>query len=193
MFDDRYDLTRAVLWEHKTQTRRLEAGVRNLKEVPQTEVRTHLKAGQEVAVAMRYRAILNNKFLFISPDELSRWYTKLSERLGMEPTKHLGWGNKQSVLPEFMPVRIHIDRVRFEMLQDITDEDCLKEGICNRFASDGKVYGFVDRVGDRIYTMDSPREAFAALINREGGRGTWESNPVVVAYDFHLVNERVKF
>lgn len=35
---------------------------------------------------------------------------------------------------------------------------------------------------------DTPREAYAALIDRISGKGTWESNPFVFAYEF----ERVK-
>lgn len=32
-----------------------------------------------------------------------------------------------------------------------------------------------------------PREAYAALIDRISGKGTWESNPYVFVYDFELV------
>lgn len=40
-------------------------------------------------------------------------------------------------------------------------------------------------VGDIL--KDTPREAFAALIDKVSGRGTWASNPWVVAYEFELV------
>ena len=33
----------------------------------------------------------------------------------------------------------------------------------------------------------SPYEAFADLIDRVSGKGTWERNPYVVAYDYELV------
>ena len=32
----------------------------------------------------------------------------------------------------------------------------------------------------------TPREAFAVLIDRTSGRGTWSSNPWVVAYSYEL-------
>lgn len=32
----------------------------------------------------------------------------------------------------------------------------------------------------------SPKEAYAALIDALSGKGTWESNPYVFAYDFDL-------
>lgn len=34
----------------------------------------------------------------------------------------------------------------------------------------------------------TPREAFAALIDKISGKGTWENNPWVVAYSFELVD-----
>lgn len=35
--------------------------------------------------------------------------------------------------------------------------------------------------------FNTPREAFASLIDKVSGRGTWASNPWVVAYEFELV------
>ena len=38
--------------------------------------------------------------------------------------------------------------------------------------------------GNRYTT---PREAYAALIDKLSGKGTWESNPYVFVYDFELI------
>ena len=35
--------------------------------------------------------------------------------------------------------------------------------------------------------FDTPREAFAALIDKVSGKGTWESNPYVWVYEFELM------
>lgn len=35
--------------------------------------------------------------------------------------------------------------------------------------------------------FDTPRKAFAALIDKVSGRGTWDRNPWVVVYEFELV------
>lgn len=44
----------------------------------------------------------------------------------------------------------------------------------------------VAKVGwGRVY--DTPREAFADLIEKVSGIGTWKSNPYVFAYEFELV------
>lgn len=40
-----------------------------------------------------------------------------------------GWKNKMYVRPDLMPHRIKVTGVRAERLQDISDEDCLAEGI----------------------------------------------------------------
>ena len=34
----------------------------------------------------------------------------------------------------------------------------------------------------------TPREAYAALIDRLNGKGTWASNPIVWVYDFELLD-----
>lgn len=41
----------------------------------------------------------------------------------------------------------------------------------------------------RLKTFPTPREAFAALIDKKiSGKGTWDNNPWVVAYSFELVD-----
>lgn len=37
------------------------------------------------------------------------------------------------------------------------------------------------------FYFNSPCEAFAALIDKVSGKGTWDSNPFVVVYGFELV------
>lgn len=70
--------------------------------------------------------------------------------------------------------------VRLERLQDISDEECLREGI--------KQVNFVHYAFENsspLYLY--PREAFAELIDKVCGKGTWESNPWVAAYSLELV------
>lgn len=97
-----------------------------------------------------------------------------------------GWKNKMFVKAKFMPHQIRITGIRLERLQDISDEDCLKEGIKKSWwmgASGKQLYGFGEH--DDRYT--SPREAYAALIDKISGKGTWEKNPWVFVYDFELM------
>lgn len=98
-----------------------------------------------------------------------------------------GWENKMYVRPDLMPHQIKITGVRAEKLQDISDEDCLAEGI----QFDGKAQsfycGFNTSTGSKIWLGRNPREAFAALIDFTSGKGTWQSNPFVFVYEYKLI------
>ena len=103
-----------------------------------------------------------------------------------------GYTNKMFVRAEDMPHHIKITNIRVEHLQDISDEDCLREGVRlwedadSEYKSNplGKLYEIVGRWAG----YKSPREAFAALIDYVSGKGTWDSNPLVWVYEFELVD-----
>lgn len=87
----------------------------------------------------------------------------------------------------FMPAKyaryfIKITAVRCERLQDISDEDCLKEGIkkLGEYADFNCYYDECDR------HFATPREAYAALIDSINGKGTWDSNPFVWVYEYRF-------
>lgn len=160
MFNDRYGLTHAVLSGQKTQTRRT----------------TRLyKVGEVVAIAQCYESIYN--------------------KIGLE---HLyesfictaGWNNKMFVKAELMPHHIRITKMRVERLQNISDEDCLKDGIRKAKNCGKVVYGYNTIIDGTSYTClhYTPREAFASLIDKVSGKGTWETNKKVYVYEFELVN-----
>lgn len=98
-----------------------------------------------------------------------------------------GWENKMYVRSDLMPHRIKITGIRAERLQDISDDDCLAEGM----QFDGKAQsfycGFNNSTGSKIWLGRNPREAFAALIDRTSGKGTWQSNPFVFVYEYTLI------
>lgn len=98
-----------------------------------------------------------------------------------------GWENKMYVRPDLMPHQIKITGVRAERLQNISDEDCLAEGI----QFDGKAQsfycGFNTSTGSKIWLGRNPRESFAALIDLTSGKGTWQSNPFVFVYEYKLI------
>lgn len=97
-----------------------------------------------------------------------------------------GWTNKMFVKSELMPHRIRITGIKCERLQDISNTDCLKEGIRQAYEeSILGMYGYIDHKGTGLW-FNTPRKAFAALIDKVSGRGTWASNPWVVAYEFEL-------
>lgn len=105
------------------------------------------------------------------------------------PRKLAGWTNKMFVRPELMPHAIKITNIRIEKLQDISDEDCLAEGIEKMIVGcEYYCYSFLSPNPNKIWEdFKSPRQAYATLIDKVNGKGTWASNPYVFVYDFELV------
>lgn len=187
MFNDRYGLTKAVLEGRKTMTRRIVNFDRVPTLIPGRIAECCLKyapfkPGEVVAVAQKYSEIPISGVKRIYSPSLDIY----ENALAYEP----GWNNKMFVRADLMPHQIRITNVRVERLQDISDEDCLREGIveytCNLYEYRGICYSFE---GDKtkMGAHKTPREAFAALIDKVSGKGTWRSNPWVFVYEFELV------
>lgn len=183
MFNDRYGLTQAVLDEKKTMTRRIIKGdfedikaynanndwhfIAETKDGDSVEIKPAYQIGEEVAIAQSYEETIH-------PLD---WVNKLIWE--DEP----GWKNKMFVRADLMPHRIRITDIRVERLQDISEEDCLREGV-EKWIDCYIVPGIMENHGKNNACFDSPREAFAALIDRISGRGTWQRNPWVFVYGF---------
>ena len=189
MFSDRYGLTGAVLEGRKTMTRRIIPEGTPLGNWEETVKHSRYKPGEVVAVAQSYKDLGYTKEWVeqhISPNPNANW-NDLFEK------KYPGWNNKMFVKPELMPHQIWITDIKIERLQDISDEDCLREGIVidtHREVLSDDIYMFeVNGKHCCQWHFYSPREAFAALINMRGvgGPGTWEDNPFVFAYSFELI------
>lgn len=135
--------------------------------------RTRYKEGDIVAIAQCYNDI-PDIYSRVSMDEL--------------PLKSAGWRNKMFVKAKHMPHRIKIKKVGIQRLQDISEEDCLKEGIIS-YTKDETVnkYSWINSHVPWADMPRSPREAFAALIDKISGKGTWDKNPYVWRYEFELV------
>lgn len=206
VFNDKFGLTKAVLECRKTQTRRIITypktfhgkdvcgfyvykratdGVitevcmydENEISIDEGQILPKYMVGEVIAVAQRYKDVIPEI------DWVSR---KLYEGTPK-------WNNKMFVCADLMPNRIRITDVHVERLQDISDEDCLKEGIYAYYYGDEKEKRFYEIPPDG-YSFDgidchypTPREAFANLIDKVSGKGTWDSNPWVWVYDFELV------
>lgn len=141
--------------------------------------KTKYKVGEVVAVAQSYERIGLNPNHYL-------WLPDLDAFQLISTVK--GWRNKMYVRAGLMPHQIRITGIRCERLQDITDEDCMKEGIFEEPFPFGEGYCF-DPIFPRCHktNFNTPREAFAVLIDKVSGRGTWKSNPWVVVYEFELV------
>lgn len=195
MFNDRCGLTQAVIEGRKTMTRRImnnQSG--NLAGcvgfTKNGRAYTYVRAdfdngisedapyaiGEIVAVAQSY-------------NEVVREFTSLA----LVP----GSTNKMFVKAELMPHRIRITGIKCERLQDISDAECMKEGVVGGIigyyvpgikCKDWSKESYVDTEDGRTWKLfPTPREAFASLIDKVSGLGAWQRNPWVVAYEFELV------
>ena len=217
MFSDKYDLTQAVLEGRKTQTRRIvsQSLIDKYEEwyddvcsiaMPSGSTietlrdwllrkHTRYRAGEVVAVAQSYCSIadeLENCNNATCAAHYEKNVQKASEYISW--MEHPGFNNKMFVASDKMVHQIRITDVRVERLQDTSNEDCIKEGVelnTRQYEYDGTKYYCVRGLGYwrgfGCTNFHSPREAFAALIDKVSGKGTWESNPYVFVYDFELV------
>lgn len=178
MFNDRYGLTRAVLEGRKTMTRRLVPHGTPLGNWEDTVKKSRCKVGEVVAVAQAYDDIVSTE---LYADEL------LVDKMHLEDTP--GWSNKMFVCADLMPHQIRITNIRIERLQDISEEDCFREGIYKKtLCPPGDIdYFYHSEPKSKWEVYPSARKAFAALIDKVSGKGTWESNPWVFVYEFKLV------
>lgn len=206
MFNDRYGLTQAVISGRKTVTRRvikdawwpiykIEAeGMRgNIINVIANngklviERKCPYKIGEIVAVAQSYRNILDsNSSNFFNMEHWEHGAQKRAEYAGMIYTP--GYSNKMYVRADMMLHQIQIRDLRIERLQDISEEDCMKEGIYRDYGdTEFPPREFYDYDGNNGNGFNTPRAAFASLINKVSGRGTWDRNPFVWRIEFELV------
>lgn len=210
MFNDKYGLTQAVLEGRKTQTRRIitchqtfkgqyVAGFHVYKQkssgfiseicmydederdFDEGQIVPMYKIGEIVAVAQKYKDC--GGFM---QDGTPRW-NYISNIVG---SINGGWSNKMFIKPELMPHQIRVTNIRIERLQDISDDDCLAEGIIKKWHSPaGRNYFYIPNIDvkSKKDVYNSPREAYAVLIDKVGKKGDWERNPFVFVYDFELV------
>lgn len=223
MFNDKYSLTQAVLDGRKTMTRRIIKCPRTFKgewvagfnihrrrsdkkivgwpcmydaderEFDMGEILSKYKVGEVLAIAQSYESLGMNPEIALNDRDGIGFYTK---------TKFApGWKNKMFVRADLMPHHIRITNIKIERLQDISDEDCLAEGVVKvthtvptkapqcliSYYPCLSLKEAADKVGWGI-TYSTPQLAFAALIDKVSGRDTWGSNPYVFAYEFELID-----
>lgn len=196
MFNDKYGLTAAVLAGNKTQTRRLVpdkmlSRYGHNEHNDRTDDLIHdapFKVGEVVAIAQSYKEldkILVERKWKRTDDKLDNYYR--ARQFGYVSDTDAEWNNKMFVRAELMPYRIVITNVKVERLQDISDYSCIEEGIIKY--ADG-VYTYIDN-GKKYYhsEFDTPKKAYADLIDKISGKGTWDNNPYVFAYNFNLIKQ----
>lgn len=225
-FKDKFGLTDLVLSKKKIQTRRIEKSLLSLqtKEIKGQCYKFYNNKFREVtddlryldsAAPDRYAVIVrttDGQLLEFKPQyrmrevvAVAQSYQKAYPNADFEMvkkwtfmTESAGWKNKMFVKPNLMPHSIKITNIRIERLQDISDKDCLAEGVkevevSNNWGNSAThteyCITYYDKKGltKQFVSPKCPQEAYAALIDKINGYGTWESNPYVFVYDFELV------
>lgn len=176
------------------------------------EILPKYKVGEVVAIAQSYKTI--NEFYEIAYKRHNSFHGQIVTKYDI-PFKEIvkwfelreslkdtaGWTNKMFVKADLMISHIRITNIKIERLQDISDEDCIREGVIpfehiipNAAKQIVTMYypcqymkDCANKIGwGRVY--HTPHEAFAALIDKVSGRGTWNNNPYVFAYEFELID-----
>lgn len=183
-FSNKYGLMQAVMSRRKTMTRRFVHDGTHCELWSKTDKYLRYQVGEVVAIAQSYRSITEedkeiNGVLGIY--RIGQKYLTMDE-MGA------GWRNKLFVRADLMPHHIRTTNVKIERLQDISDIECFKEGIEDYSTPAEKRYGYADFERETIFVFRTPREAFASLIDRISGKGTWNKNPYVAAYKFELID-----
>ena len=211
MFNDKFGLTQAVLDGRKTMTRRIIKCPRTFRgewvagfnihrrhsdkkivdwpcmydaderEFDMGEILPKYKLGEVVAIAQSYKDVDRFHRKGKNADYLEYLDSILPE-LKLYP----GWGNKMFVKADLMPHHIKITGIKVERLQDISDEDCLKEGIIHVSTFLGQKIYHTPHVNGSYLSTNVAQEAFAYLIDKVSGKGTWEEKPFVWVYEFKL-------
>ena len=158
------------------------------------------KKGEIVAVAQSYKAIddyyksaysYNHSAHGMTICEFDGVSDKDVHKWNMIAVNYRGkkvWTNKLFVKPELMLHFIRITNVRIERLQDISDKDCLAEGIIKgQCGSEDTHFMNAYYVPKEIQPYCTPKEAYSELIDKVGKKGDWESNPYVFVYEFELI------
>lgn len=168
----------------------------------QRDLYPQYQVGEVVAVAQNYLDIKGHKELYRCED-----WQEIEKAHGKQMHLIAGTFNKMFVRAELMPHRIRITNIRLERMQDITDEDCRKEGIVpvtwrqypepfsDRYIDHDlwTVAKFRESVNDSWgeqdpdeFLAESPKVAFYVIIRKLMGKKTWDRNPWVWVYEFEL-------
>lgn len=197
MFNDKYGLTDAVLAKRKTQTRRIITNKEMLEFIMKADTPASFYTIYECFMldpVLKRRFLDDRRVMRYQKNEtvaIAQSYADITPQTDwvncMIRKEKIEWRNKMFVRAEDMPHHIRITKIRIERLQDIKSEDCLKEGLwmAGDVGLEGTTYWYHGLANSSFRT---PQDAYASLIDRISGKGTWESNPYVFVYDFDLID-----
>lgn len=209
MFNSKYGLDKAVLEGRKTMTRRIinpqpaydkmkgmywkggyygigfdnpnDAYKNFISGTEHDKSCNRYRVGEVIAIAQSSRSIESYLPLYMREE-----YDGYSECLDISFKTSAGWDNKMFVKARLMPWAIKITNVKVERLQDITSEDCLREGIMK---VEDKNTGYC-RYGFTGCRQDYPNPliAFKELWRAIDGKDSFHFDQWVWVYEFELTD-----
>lgn len=198
MFNNKYGLTRAVLEGRKTQTRR----IAYIGSLPYLDFGICVEPKNFGRASFSYSTvnIAHSRYCVGEEVAVAQAYSEFVSEAGYNEAEinklmhSKGWTNKMFVKADLMPHSIRITGIRAERLQDISEDDCLAEGIKEIYETNvddpKEFYGYAflpDASPCPAHCYCEAQEAYAALIDKISGKGTWASNPYVFVYEFELI------
>lgn len=207
MFNDTYALTQAVPDGTKTMTRRIEKPTEMAAGYTMEDVATIFHEYSSLLNAHSFSlhdnekqiGVLNPRYQVGEVVAVAQCYLDIGnpqfDKFGHDVP---GNTNKMFVKAALMPHHIKITDVRMERLQEISEDDIMREGIRHRrvnmgfgnaLTRDDYYFEYIDRDGEiNVYGNRDKRETFSILIDKISGNGTWLRNPWVVVYEFEKVD-----
>lgn len=166
-------------------------------------IKPRYKVGEIVYLREPYRVDFEKRTVFFKFSnktvdiKLPTNFVELEKIKKLQERSKSGFVNKLFVpkwINSYFLNRIKITDVRCERLQDISDEDCLKEGIKKDVDFTGAYACYYNGLnytkktnGVLNIAYSTPQESFSSLIDKINGRGAWESNPYVWVYSYELI------
>lgn len=178
MFNERYGLQSAVFEGRKTQTRR--EPFYSDKEVGCV---LNKNGNLEIYNDHNGNPIHTSRY---AKDEIVSIAERYNDSMqdGSISSFDKGWKNKMFVRADLMPHHIKILDIRCERLQDISNEDCLKEGAF-LLEEEGYRYYYIGNCETKFYYAE---HTFMYIISKLNGKKFWDTNPYVIVYEFELVD-----
>lgn len=189
MFNDKYLLTQEVLKGRKTQTRR----IAYIGSLPRLDFGICVKPKNFGRATFSYGGvnISHSRYCIGEEVAVAQAYSEFVSEAGFNEAEinklriSKGWTNKMFVKADLMPHRIRITDIRAERLQDISEEDCLAEGIVDFESRINKAHFY--SITDESATYGTAKKTYSLLIDKIAGKGIWASNPFVFVYEFGLI------
>ena len=201
------EMTKAILDCHKVQTRRvipymgklvpkIDFGYKDRVKVMFDDSEQYFYSKYRIGETIRVREPVKIEAFETSQGKFDIRYMADGKKVSFDmPKEHLGksWTKKVCKVPngcikEMARIFLKITNVRAERLQDISEDDCVDEGI-----EIEEVSGewFRDYLKPYLnYDVNNVTESFESLWDSTAPKGyKWEDNPYVFVYEFERVGK----